>query len=175
MAAEPGERGLWMRSVVFALLLPGTVLVGVPLILVNRDGDDVELGVWRWFGLPLVAIGVAALLWCIADFTRHGRGTLAPVDPPRFVVRGGLYRYVRNPMYVAVLTTLVGEALLLESAWVAAWAAFVCLLVNAFVLGYEEPTLRASFGEDYEHYVRTTSRWIPRRPSAVARSDQPAG
>jgi protein-S-isoprenylcysteine O-methyltransferase Ste14 len=175
VAAGSRPFGLWVRSVVFALLLPGTVVLVVPMILASNDGGHVEIGAWNWLGTPLVAIGAAALCWCIADFARHGQGTLAPVDPPRFVVRSGLYRHVRNPMYVAVVTTLVGEALLLESAWIAAWTALVFLLVNAFVRGYEEPTLRATFGEDYEHYMRTTPRWIPRRPTTVARHDQSAG
>ena len=81
-----------MRSVGFALLLPGTVLLVVPLTLASSNSGHLEIGALKWLGAPLAAIGTAELLWCIADFARHGRGTLAPVDPPRFVVRSGLYR-----------------------------------------------------------------------------------
>jgi protein-S-isoprenylcysteine O-methyltransferase Ste14 len=159
---------LWLRSIAFALLLPGSVLLWVPLGL--AAGDPARLGParWigagpaRWIGLPLVVLGSAALLWCIAEFARRGRGTLAPVDPPRFVVRSGLYRVTRNPMYVGVLVTLIGEALLFDSVSLAVWAAAVAVTVHLFVVLYEEPTLRRQFGEPYETYVAAVPRWLPR-------------
>jgi protein-S-isoprenylcysteine O-methyltransferase Ste14 len=159
---------LWLRSAVFTVLLPGTVLVGVPLWLSGGDGeaDPAELGIGslRWVGLPLVVLGAAGLLWCIADFARRGRGTLAPVDPPKFVVRSGLYRITRNPMYVAVVTTLLGEALLFDSVPIAVWAAVVAVTVHLFVVLYEEPTLHRQFGEPYDDYRAAVPRWIgPRR------------
>src|SRR5262249_60196653 len=87
---------LWLRSVFFTLVLPGSVLLWVPLWISTQTGGMLELGAARWIGLPVLIIGVGGLLWCIWDFGRRGKGTLAPVDPPRFVVRGGLYRCVRN-------------------------------------------------------------------------------
>jgi protein-S-isoprenylcysteine O-methyltransferase Ste14 len=155
---------LWLRSIAFALLLPGSVLLWVPLGL--SAGDPARLGLGggpaRWLGLPLVVLGGGALLWCIAEFARRGRGTLAPVDPPRFVVRSGLYRVTRNPMYVGVLVTLAGEALLFDSLPLAVWAAVVAVTVHLFVVLYEEPTLRRQFGEPYETYLATVPRWLPR-------------
>lgn len=155
---------LWLRSALFALLLPGSVLVWVPLWLSSDDHGGLGVGPLRWVGLPLMVLGAAGLLWCIADFARRGRGTLAPVDPPQFVVRSGLYRVTRNPMYVAVLITLVGEALLFDSVPLAVWTAVVAVVVHLFVVLYEEPTLHRQFGDPYDAYRATVPRWLlPRR------------
>jgi protein-S-isoprenylcysteine O-methyltransferase Ste14 len=151
------------------LVLPGTVLIWVPLWLSTLAGGRGDVGAARFLGLLPLVIGAAGLLWCIWDFARKGKGTLAPIDPPRFVVRSGLYRVVRNPMYVSVLTVLVGEAIVFGSRWLAAWAAVVAVAVHGFVVGYEEPTLRQQFGADYETYCRAVPRWIP-RPRARGRA-----
>lgn len=155
---------LWLRSAFFTLVLPGTVLVWVPLWLLTSPGDTWEIGAVRWLGVVPLAIGAAGLLWCIWDFARVGKGTLAPVDPPRFVVRTGLYRFVRNPMYVSVLTVLVGEILLFRSPRLLVWGVGVATAFHVWVVAYEEPTLRRQFGADYEAYCRQVPRWRPRRP-----------
>lgn len=155
---------LWLRSAFFTLALPGTVLVWVPLGLSTLDGSRLDIGWTRWIGAPLVVLGAWGLLWCIWDFGRQGHGTLAPIDAPRFVVHSGLYRIVRNPMYVAVVMALVGEGLLFRSIRLLAWTAFVAVAVHSFVLVYEEPTLRGRFGSDYDAYRRAVPRWLPRPP-----------
>jgi protein-S-isoprenylcysteine O-methyltransferase Ste14 len=127
------------------------------------------LGAARWLGVVPLIMGTSGLIWCIWDFGRMGKGTLAPVDPPRFVVRSGLYRVVRNPMYVSVLTALAGEALLFRSARLAVWGVVVALMFHAFVVAYEEPTLRRQFGTNYEAYLGAVPRWLPRRPAHDAR------
>ena len=157
---------LWLRSVLFTLLLPGSVLLWVPLWISTQTGGTFELGPARWIGLPVLIIGAGGLLRCIWDFGRRGKGTLAPVDPPRFVVRTGLYRVVRNPMYLSVLIALGGEALLFPSSWLIVWAAIVATAFHVFVVAYEEPELRRQFGAPYEAYCRAVSRWLPRRPSS---------
>jgi protein-S-isoprenylcysteine O-methyltransferase Ste14 len=164
---------LWLRSAVFTLLLPGTVLIWIPLWLLMLRGGRLELGAARWVGLLALIPGVAGLLWCIWEFSRGGRGTLAPVDPPRFVVRNGLYRVVRNPMYLCVLTTLVGEALLFHSARLVVWSVIVAITVHIFVVAYEEPQLRQRFGAPYERYCQDVGRWVPRRRSP--RNREPGG
>lgn len=114
-------------------------------------------------GLLLVTIGVVLLGACIWEFARRGRGTLSPVDPPKELVVHGLYRYVRNPMYLSVSAIALGEALLARStALLLYWVIFFAL-VNLFVIGYEEPTLRSQFGESYERYTQRVGRWLPRR------------
>jgi protein-S-isoprenylcysteine O-methyltransferase Ste14 len=140
---------------------------------------------WRFFGLAhihvdltnplhllgilLIAAGAALLIACIWEFARRGRGTLAPVDPPRELVVQGLYRYVRNPMYLSVSTIVLGEVLLTRSrALLLYWVVFF-VAANLFVMLYEEPALRARFGASYEHYTRTVGRWVPRLPRPSGR------
>lgn len=154
---------LWLRAVFFALVLPGTVLIWVPLWLSSSGGRISTKGATSWLGAVPLVIGVAGLLWCIWDFGHTGRGTLAPVDPPQFVVRTGLYRFVRNPMYLSVLTAVVGEALVLRSVRLAVWGAVVAIAFHLFVVNYEEPTLQRQFGADYEAYCRDVPRWWPGR------------
>ncbi|HKA57653.1 MAG TPA: isoprenylcysteine carboxylmethyltransferase family protein, partial [Gemmatimonadales bacterium] len=103
---------------------------------------------------------------CIWEFASRGRGTLSPVDPPKELVVQGLYRYVRNPMYLSVSTMLLGEALLARSiALLGYWAIFFAA-ANLFVIVYEEPILRRQFGDSYERYTKHVGRWLPRRPTA---------
>jgi len=109
-----------------------------------------------------IGLGAALLAACIFEFARSGRGTLSPVDPPRQLVVHGLYRYVRNPMYLSVTTIVLGEALLMRSRTLAVYWAIWFLGVNLFVIGYEEPTLRGRFGASYEKYTEQVGRWIPR-------------
>src|SRR5204862_6608384 len=109
-------------------------------------------GAARWVGLAMIVVGLTALVWCIWDFARIGRGTLSPADAPRFVVRGGLYRYVRNPMYVAVFTALVGEVIFFRSPWLVAWAAVVATWFYAIVVTFEEPRITHQFVYSYEAY-----------------------
>jgi len=153
---------LAFRAVLFTVLLPGTTLVWIPRMLAARNASRLELGVFRWAGLPLVAIGAGVLLVCIVDFARKGRGTLAPIDPPRKLVAIGPYRHVRNPMYVGAVGLLVGQAMLFESKSVLLYAGFFWLVTHVWVLVYEEPHLKHVFGAAYEEYRAAVPRWLPR-------------
>jgi protein-S-isoprenylcysteine O-methyltransferase Ste14 len=106
-------------------------------------------------------VGALLLAASVLEFARRGRGTLSPVDPPRHLVVRGLYRYVRNPMYLSVTAIVLGEVLLSRSLALAIYWAIWFLAVNLFVLGYEEPTLRRQFGASYDEYCRQVGRWIP--------------
>lgn len=156
---------LLLRSVLFTILLPGTVAGYVPFRLILRGQD------WpRWGPLQVVALlpavlGLSILFRCIWDFARTGRGTLAPVDPPTTLVVKGLYRYVRNPMYVGVLTLLLGEALFFRSLALLEYAGFCWAAFHVFVLLYEEPALQHRFGASYDDYRRSVGRWMPRLPT----------
>ena len=155
---------LWLavRSLVWTVMLPGMVAGYLPwrFFELNRAGFDVTNPV-DLLGLILIAAGVVLLGTCIWEFAASGEGTLAPVDPPRQLVVRGLYRYVRNPMYLSVTTILIGEALLARSWQFLAYLLFWFASVNLFVLGYEEPTLRRTFGATYDLYVGSVNRWLP--------------
>jgi protein-S-isoprenylcysteine O-methyltransferase Ste14 len=154
---------LYLRATA-ALILPLVVDVVVPAVLVRGSGAHVEGGGYYLFGTPLIVFGCGLLFDSVfLRFAREGRGTLAPIDPPRFVVRGGAYRIIRNPMYVANVAIVVGSAAMFRSPQLLAWAVGILLAFHVFVVAYEEPTLRRLFGEDYDTYRRDVGRWIPRR------------
>ena len=162
-----GERpsGAIVRTALFAIIFIGTVLVYVPYILASGLGAaHWTLGPWRYLGLlPLVA-GIAGVGRCLWDFAFVGRGTPAPFDPPQELVAAGLYRWVRNPMYISALLLLLGEAIVLEAPVLLRYAAAFFLVTHLFVVLYEEPALRRKFGESYDRYRATVPRWLARRP-----------
>lgn len=116
---------------------------------------------WAW---PIVAIGLAISFWCAMEFAVRGHGTPAPFDPPRRLVVSGLYRWVRNPMYVGLGLMLIGETLLIPQIWreMAALIVMLWAAVTLLVVYFEEPALRRLFGRDFEEYCRNVPRWIPR-------------
>jgi protein-S-isoprenylcysteine O-methyltransferase Ste14 len=115
-----------------------------------------------WLALPLWAVGGIILLWSFWNFLIQGRGTPAPVDPPKELVATGFYRYVRNPMYVGILLVLIGHFLWFQAIWLLVYAAVVFLSFHSFITLYEEPTLRKKFGAAYESYLERVPRWIPK-------------
>jgi len=128
---------------------------------------------WRWLGAAPSVLGFAAALRCVWDFGRTGRGTPAPIAPPKRLVVVGLYRYVRNPMYLGLAAGWMGLWVVFGHASLAAIVAVAAaaLLVHLFVRFYEEPTLRKKFGADYHQYCRNVRRWWPRVRAWEARSD----
>jgi protein-S-isoprenylcysteine O-methyltransferase Ste14 len=164
-------------SLVFLAVVPGVVAGLIPWLLTGWEVRE-PLPYWaplRVAGLLLLATGVGALLEAFARFAVEGLGTPAPVAPTERLVVGGLYRYVRNPMYVAVEATIVGQALLLGQPILLLYAAAFAVAVAAFVHWYEEPTLRRQFGEEYERYRTAVPAWLPRRRPWDRRERAPAG
>jgi protein-S-isoprenylcysteine O-methyltransferase Ste14 len=165
-------------SAVFFALAPGTVAALVPWWLTGWRLRH-PLSHWlplRLLGLLLLLAGAAVLLHAFARFVIEGLGTPAPVAPPTQLVVGGLYRYVRNPMYLAIVAVILGQALLLWQPVLLWYAAIALAAMVAFVLGYEQPALRHRFGDQYEEYRRTVPAWWPRlRPlnSRYRRSRSP--
>jgi protein-S-isoprenylcysteine O-methyltransferase Ste14 len=143
------------------VLLPGTVAVVVPAVLVGAYGTDVE-AVRAALGVPLVAAGFLMWLWTVWLFARVGKGTLAPWDPTTHLVVDGPYAHVRNPMITAVLAALMGEALVFGSTAIAIWAAIFALINHTFFLAYEEPSVERRFGDEYRRYKQNVPRWVPR-------------
>ena len=169
---------LWLalRSAAWTAAFPGMVAGYLPWRYFGVGDAGVDLAnPLDLLSLGCIAAGAALLAACIVEFARSGRGTLSPVDPPRRLVVRGLYRYVRNPMYLSVTTIVLGEALLVRSfALLVYWMIFFGA-ANLFVIGYEEPYLRQRFGASYDAYTRQVGRWIPTlRPRADGGSE-PAG
>ncbi len=153
-----------LRSLFFTILVPGTVAGVVPWLLLQSSGEAVSLVPSFWLiGLLLLLVGLVLFFWCNGLFTFVGKGTLAPIDAPIFLVRAGPYQWVRNPMYIAVLTIILSQAILFHSLLLIGYALVVGTLVHLFVVFVEEPSLRRQFGESYETYLRTVPRWLPRR------------
>lgn len=143
------------------MLLPGTVAVVVPALIVWTGGTNIE-PVTAIVGAVLAAVGLALVVWTVALFVRNGRGTLAPWDPTSHLVISGPYRYVRNPMITGVATILAGEALFFRSLGVAIeLAAFLAVNALYFPL-VEEPGMRRRFGSEYDEYSARVPRWLPR-------------
>jgi protein-S-isoprenylcysteine O-methyltransferase Ste14 len=133
----------------------------IPLAFLRR-GPQLETGIFAYLAFLLWAIGAVILLWSFWNFLRQGRGTPAPIDPPKEMVATGFYRYVRNPMYVGVLAIIVGHFLWFGHWNLLIYAMIVFLAFHTFVTYYEEPTLKRKFGAAYEDYLRKVPRWIPR-------------
>jgi protein-S-isoprenylcysteine O-methyltransferase Ste14 len=174
MAKVTGSRNVWpavwlgMRSILWTVLLPGLFAgylpwryFGLRSVKVRWD-DPVHLA-----GLLCIGVGAALLATCIWEFARSGRGTLSPMDPPRQLVVRGLYRYVRNPMYLSVTLIVLGEVLLTGSRALLTYWVVWFVAVNLFIVAYEEPTLHRQFGADYERYRNRVGRWLPRPPSST--------
>lgn len=150
---------LALKNLLFTVFVPGTVAGLVPW-LATRD-EAFTRGPEAVLALLLFAAGGAIYFWCLWDFARFGRGTPAPIDAPRSLVVHGLYRYSRNPMYVGVLTVLLGWVTLSASLVLLAYTACVALCFQLFIVFYEEPHLKRTFGQPYEEYLDRVGRWLP--------------
>ncbi len=150
-------------STVFLVIAPGFVAGLVPWWICRWKFEAPFFGrLSRFTGGVLITLGIIGLLDSFARFALQGLGTPAPVLPTRHLVVTGLYRYVRNPMYVAVVSTILGQGLVFGNVKLLEYGAIVWLLFHLFVLVYEEPTLEASFGSEYKQFCAQVPRWIPR-------------
>ncbi len=163
------DRPSWtvvLGTIAFVLAVPGTVVVLAPYWLTGWRPGPPLLGssLTRWLGGLLIAVGLPLFVDFVIRFVREGLGTPAPIAPTRYLVVGGPYRLVRNPGYVAVLALLLGQALVLARTEVFVYAGAVAVGFHAFVVLYEEPALRRTFGTEFEAYSRRVPRWIPHGP-----------
>ena len=132
----------------------------IPWLLI-RGQPPATLG-WMIVAMGCFVIGSAIYFWCLWDFAMFGRGTPAPIDAPKKLVVRGLYQHVRNPMYVGVLTAILGWGLFFLSTTILLYGLGVFMLFNAFIGWYEEPHLKRTFGAEYTAYCAQVHRWIPR-------------
>lgn len=151
-------------SVLFLFAAPGIVAGVLPWWMSGWQMAPALGGIepLRWVGILLLVLGGVLLVETFARFALQGRGTPAPLYPTETLVVSGSYRFVRNPMYVAVVSLILGQALLLGNVAVLAYGAAIWLIVHLFVITYEEPTLARSFGAQYQRYRANVRRWIPR-------------
>jgi protein-S-isoprenylcysteine O-methyltransferase Ste14 len=151
-------------SIVFFFIAPFTIAGLIPWVLTHWQVQSPEFAkpLAQAVGASLAAIGALLLIDSFARFAIKGLGTPAPVFPTKHLVVSGLYRHVRNPMYVGVVSAILGQALMFASTTLAVYGALMWLAFHLFVLGYEEPTLRQTFGDEYDAFRRNVPRWIPR-------------
>ena len=153
---------LLFKNVAFTILVPGTFAVFIPyrMLISSHQLELSRIGILRDLGLVPVFFGGAIYLSCIWRFAHLGRGTPAPIDPPKTLVVSGAYRLTRNPMYVAVLSVIFGEAVLFASGSLFAYGLLILGMFYLFVVTYEEPTLRRQFGSSFDTYCGKVPRWL---------------
>ena len=154
---------LIFRAITYATLFIGFVLIYLPSRFLSWSGivRPAAMEAPQIAGMIVGGIGAVVALWCVSTFIWIGKGTPAPFDPPRRLVIRGPYRFVRNPMYMGAGTALAGAALFYRSPTLLAYVAIFLLVAHLFVLLYEEPTLRRTFGPEYEAYCHRVRRWWP--------------
>lgn len=159
-----------VASAAWLVAAPGVVAGAVPWWLTGWESGDVPAW-WtgpRLAGAAVVAMGSAVVVAAFGEFVVHGRGTPVPAAPTEHLVVHGAYRWVRNPMYLAVVAVVAGQAVLLGRPVLAGYAAVLAAVTAAFVHGYEEPTLRRTFGGEYDAYRQAVPAWVPRlRPRSA--------
>ena len=164
--ASMSRLSLALRNLLFTIVVPGAGGGYVPWLILTRHGA-LPTPV-AWYAVAVIAVGVLLYSWCVWVFSTVGRGTPGVWDAPRRVVTAGPYRWVRNPIYIAAVVIVSGEAWLFGSAALAVYAAGLAISFHLLVTCYEEPRLRARFGAPYEAYLGTVRRWIPRVPGGAA-------
>ena len=152
-----------VRALVYAALFISFFLVFLPAQVLRWSGVPAPSGVGpaQLTGMILVALGGGLAIWCVVTFAVVGRGTAAPFDPPRKLVVSGPFRVVRNPIYVGALVALGGAALYYSSLALVGFAVLSAGILHALVIFYEEPTLKGTFGAEYEEYLKSVNRWLP--------------
>lgn len=157
-----------IRTVVYLAIIVGLLIIFLPADIVSRSGapPPSPRGIIQLAGATIALAGAGLAVWCAFTFAVLGRGTPLPFDPPQRLVITGPYRWVRNPMAIGAGSALVGAALFYESLSLLLIAGLFMLGVHAFVVLYEEPTLRRMFGSEYAAYCAAVDRWLPHRPDS---------
>ena len=158
-----GDVFITVRAITYATLFIGFLLVYVPARVLSWSGAvrPAVIGGPQILGTIIANVGAVIALWCVVTFVWVGRGTPAPFDPPRRLVIRGPYRFVRNPMYLGAGLSMLGAALFYKSIGLVIYTAVFLLAGSLFVVFYEEPTLRRTFGPEYDAYCHRVRRWWP--------------
>ncbi|MDP2137438.1 MAG: isoprenylcysteine carboxylmethyltransferase family protein [Candidatus Didemnitutus sp.] len=156
---------LLLKNLLFTLLVPGFVVGWMPLYwLESQLAWPDELGPYHLIGLALGLLGFAAYLHCLGHFMVRGQGTPAPIDPPKKLMRRGLFAWVRNPFYLSVLAMVAAEGIFLLSWHIAIYWVVLASVFQLFVVLYEEQEMSLRYGAMYDDYKQAVPRWFPRRP-----------
>ncbi len=150
---------LFLKNLAFTIVAPGTAAFLIPWLIVG--GKHTVLGFMTFLSVLFFILGSAIYLWCVWDFATFGRGTPAPIDPPKKLVIRGLYQYSRNPMYVGVLILILAWAASFKAIILVVYALLISIAFHAVIIIYEEPHLRSLFGDSYLGYCARVPRWIP--------------
>ncbi|MBR1123467.1 isoprenylcysteine carboxylmethyltransferase family protein [Bradyrhizobium lablabi] len=161
-----------LGSALFFAVAPTTVAGVVPWWISQwrLQAPFFDLQPIRWFGVALILLGIPVLVETFMRFALQGGGTPAPVAPPQHLVITGPNRYVRNPIYLALVAIVLGQGLILGNAGLLVYGALLWIGFHIFVLAYEEPTLHETFGAEYDAYCANVSRWLPRLPGSTSAS-----
>ena len=154
---------VFIRAITYASIFIGLVLIYVPTQVLSKAGivHPEMIKFPQIVGLTIGTVGGAIALWCVYTFATIGKGTPAPFDPPRRLVTQGPYQFVRNPMYIGASLALIGATLFYESLSLMGYVGVLLVATHTFIILYEEPTLRQTFGDDYEDYCHKVKRWLP--------------
>lgn len=154
---------LLLRNLFYTIIQPGVVAGLIPFLIARKEFRELfrqPLEYYQWIAFVIILAGVLILLHCVYLFAKYGKGTLSPIDPTKRLVIRGMYRYSRNPMYLAMLTILLGETLLLKSFNLAVYMFIIAIAFYLFVVFHEEPGLQSEYGDAYKAYREQVRRWI---------------
>lgn len=153
---------LYIRNIIFFILQPGIVVGFIPYMIVRKElmTSFSGISIFNYIGLFFIILGLFIVIYCIYRFIIDGKGTLSPFDRTKVLVIKGLYKYSRNPMYVGIIITLLGEVLFVESLALLFYTVIVFIAFHLFVIFIEEPRLKRDFKELYIHYTSLVKRWL---------------
>jgi protein-S-isoprenylcysteine O-methyltransferase Ste14 len=150
-----------LKTILYMGSTHGFFTLYFPYLIAKNDIRSFHLGIFSYIAIPLWIMGAWIIVWCSVDMVRKGRGTPAHMDPPKQLIINGLYRYVRNPIYLGALMFHFGYILWFGSGWMIVYFLFFVLVYQILIVWVEEPILRHMFGEQYQAYCRQVPRWIP--------------
>jgi protein-S-isoprenylcysteine O-methyltransferase Ste14 len=151
-----------LKTILYMGSLHGFFTLYIPYLIVKFDARYFNAGIFSYTAIPLWIIGAVIIVWCSVDMVQKGRGTPAHVDPPKKLIVNGLYRYVRNPIYLGALLVQLGFILWAGSGLMIVYFLLFTLAYQILIVLIEEPILRAMFGEEYLAYCSRVPRWIPK-------------
>ena len=157
---------LAIEAALATIVVPGAAVILVPYLIMSAQDPLPALrpDLMGLLAIFLAVVGASMMIWVSYAFVVRGRGTPIPVDPPRNFVAHGLFRYVRNPMYLGAVLVVMSETVFFQCWWLGIYALGLWLVLHSFLVAFEEPQLRRRFGQVYLDYCASTPRWIPRQP-----------